>query len=179
MEALYSSHSILRPSAVKELAVGYTKYSVLSSRNRHDQFRTSKSFSLRAQADSAPAVVVNESAGPPVIDIDFLPARGTDEEVVSISIGSGTKNLRRAMLDDKIGQIYDWYGTAMNCGGGGSCGTCMVDVVEGAQLLSERTDAEDRCLKKRPTSWRLACQTIVGDKSNGGRLVIQRLPQKK
>lgn len=36
----------------------------------------------------------------------------------------------------------------MNCGGGGSCGTCVVDIVEGKELLNERTDAEYKYLKK-------------------------------
>ncbi|GJP50676.1 hypothetical protein CLOM_g9813 [Closterium sp. NIES-68] len=94
-----------------------------------------------------------------------------------VTIGSGEKNLRRAMADAKV-PLYDMYGSVMNCGGGGSCGTCLVDIVAGAELLSGRTEAEGRYLKKRPESWRLACQTIVGDKENSGRLVIQRMPQK-
>eukprot|EP00250_Pteridium_aquilinum_P016082 c22930_g1_i2 orf=96-611(+) len=55
----------------------------------------------------------------------------------------------------------------------------FLGVLEGSDLLSERTDAEERYLKKNPSTWRLACQTIVGDKSNSGKVVVQRLPQKK
>lgn len=36
----------------------------------------------------------------------------------------------------------------MNCGGAGNCGTCIVEIVEGAELLSEKTDAEYKYLKK-------------------------------
>lgn len=36
----------------------------------------------------------------------------------------------------------------MNCGGGGSCGTCIVEILEGKELLNERTDAEYKYLKK-------------------------------
>nr|GEW64542.1 photosynthetic NDH subunit of subcomplex B 3, chloroplastic [Tanacetum cinerariifolium] len=67
----------------------------------------------------------------------------------------------------------------MNCGGGGSCGTCIVEVVEGQELLNERTNTELKYLKKKPESWRLACQTIVGNKENSGKVIIQRLPQWK
>ncbi|KAL8113593.1 hypothetical protein AgCh_020790 [Apium graveolens] len=70
-------------------------------------------------------------------------------------------------------------GKLMNCGGGGSCGTCIVEVIDGKDLLSERTNAELKYLKKKPESWRLACQTIVGNKENSGKVVIQRLPQWK
>ncbi|OIT25088.1 protein plastid transcriptionally active 10 [Nicotiana attenuata] len=31
----------------------------------------------------------------------------------------------------------------------------------------------------KPESWRLACQTIVGNKENSGKVVVQRLPQWK
>eukprot|EP00897_Mesotaenium_endlicherianum_P007041 jgi/Mesen1/6365/ME000328S05646 len=96
-----------------------------------------------------------------------------------VTIGSGLKNLRRLMLDEKL-SLYAAYGKLMNCGGGGSCGTCMVQILEGGELLSERTDAELKYLeKKRPDNWRLACQTIVGDKTNSGKVIVQRLPQQK
>ncbi|CAH2075752.1 unnamed protein product [Thlaspi arvense] len=61
---------------------------------------------------------------------------------------SGEKLLRNIMLDNKI-ELYAAYGKVMNCGGGGSCGTCIVE---------------------KPESWRLACQTIVGNKENSGKI---------
>lgn len=100
-----------------------------------------------------------------------------DKPVAEFALESGTKNLRRAMLDSKT-PLYDLYGSLMNCGGGGSCGTCLVDIQEGADLLSEKTEAEGRFLKKRPESWRLACQTIVGNKENEGTVVVRTMPQK-
>ena len=54
--------------------------------------------------------------------------------------------------------LYQGFDSFMNCGGVGSCGTCTVDVLEGAELLDERSDAEERKLKKKPDSYRLACQ---------------------
>lgn len=41
--------------------------------------------------------------------------------------GSGEKLLRDIMGDNKI-ELYGSYGKVMNCGGGGSCGTCIVQV---------------------------------------------------
>jgi ferredoxin len=49
----------------------------------------------------------------------------------------------------------------MNCGGYGQCGTCIVEIVEGMENLSPKTDFEQRRLQKKPESYRLACQTIV------------------
>lgn len=74
-------------------------------------------------------------------------------------------NLRFKALENGI-DLYTLMGKMMNCGGYGQCGTCVVDIVEGAAHLSPRTAVEERKLKKRPTSCRLACQTIVqGDAS--------------
>eukprot|EP00850_Spirogloea_muscicola_P015424 SM000118S25567 [mRNA] locus=s118:45090:46443:- [translate_table: standard] len=89
---------------------------------------------------------------------------------------SGAKLLRSIMLDSRL-ELYGAYGKVMNCNGGGSCGTCIVQILEGQELLNERTDTELRKLNKKPESWRLACQTIVGDKSNSGKVVVQQLPQ--
>ncbi|MEM8780514.1 MAG: 2Fe-2S iron-sulfur cluster-binding protein [Cyanobacteria bacterium P01_G01_bin.49] len=69
-------------------------------------------------------------------------------------------NLREKALQNKV-DIYTLKGKLMNCGGYGQCGTCVVEVVEGMENLSPRTDFEQRVLKKKPDSFRLACQTIV------------------
>lgn len=69
-------------------------------------------------------------------------------------------NLRLKALENGI-DIYSWYGKMMNCGGYGQCGTCIVEVVEGMENLSPRTEVETRKLKKKPASYRLACQALV------------------
>eukprot|EP00850_Spirogloea_muscicola_P017544 SM000152S01532 [mRNA] locus=s152:4047:4876:- [translate_table: standard] len=73
------------------------------------------------------------------------------------------------MLESRL-ELYGAYGKVMNCNSGGSCGTCIVQILEGQELLNERTDTELRKLNKKPEAWRLACQTIVGDKSNSGKV---------
>ncbi|MEB3312046.1 MAG: 2Fe-2S iron-sulfur cluster-binding protein [Snowella sp.] len=69
-------------------------------------------------------------------------------------------NLREKALQNGI-DIYTLKGKLMNCGGYGQCGTCIVEIVEGMENLSPKTDFELRVLKKKPESYRLACQTIV------------------
>jgi len=69
-------------------------------------------------------------------------------------------NLRFKALENGI-DIYTLMGKMMNCGGYGQCGTCVVEVVEGMENLSPKTDVEKRKLKKKPDSYRLACQTLV------------------
>ena len=68
-------------------------------------------------------------------------------------------NLRLKALENSI-EIYNFMGKMTNCGGYGQCGTCIVEVVEGMENLSPRTEVENRKLKKKP-NYRLACQTLV------------------
>ncbi len=69
-------------------------------------------------------------------------------------------NLRLKALENRI-DLYKIYGKLMNCGGYGQCGTCLVEIVAGGENLSPRTPAEARFLKRKPDSYRLACQVLV------------------
>ena len=69
-------------------------------------------------------------------------------------------NLREKALQNSI-DIYRLKGKLLNCGGYGQCGTCIVEIVEGIENLSEKTEVEKRKLKKKPENYRLSCQTLV------------------
>lgn len=69
-------------------------------------------------------------------------------------------NLRLKAMENSI-DIYKFYGKMMNCGGYGQCGTCIVEIAEGIENLSPRTEVENRKLKKKPKNYRLACQALV------------------
>jgi ferredoxin len=69
-------------------------------------------------------------------------------------------NLREKALQNGI-DLYTFKGKLMNCGGYGQCGTCIVEIVEGMDNLSPRTEVENRKLKKKPATYRLACQSLV------------------
>nr|WDA42958.1 photosynthetic NDH subunit of subcomplex B 3 [Fagopyrum tataricum] len=98
---------------------------------------------------------------------------------VHIRTTTGGQDLRTIMLDNQI-ELYGPYARALlNCAGGGTCGTCLVEVVEGKEILSPRTDKEREILKKKPKNWRLACQTTVGTPDSRGLVVIQQLPEWK
>lgn len=79
-----------------------------------------------------------------------------DQEVVA----ADGANLREKALQNGV-DLYTFMGKMMNCGGYGQCGTCIVEVVEGMENLSEKTDVEKQKLKKKPDNYRLACQTLV------------------
>ncbi len=69
-------------------------------------------------------------------------------------------NLRIKAIENGV-DIYTFGGKMMNCGGYGQCGTCIVEIVDGMDNLSPRTDFETRKLKKKPAAYRLACQALV------------------
>jgi ferredoxin len=96
-------------------------------------------------------------------DIKFL------KEGQDVVAASGA-NLRLRAMEAGI-DLYTFKGKLMNCGGYGQCGTCVVEIVEGMENLSPRTDVEKRKLKKRPESYRLACQTLVN-----GPVVVKTKP---
>ncbi|MBW4664719.1 MAG: (2Fe-2S)-binding protein [Chroococcus sp. CMT-3BRIN-NPC107] len=76
------------------------------------------------------------------------------------AIAADGANLRIKAMENGI-DIYTLRGKMMNCGGYGQCGTCIVNIAEGIENLSPKTDFENRKLKKKPTTYRLACQVLV------------------
>ena len=72
------------------------------------------------------------------------------------------ENLREVALREGI-ELYGLKGRLGNCGGCGQCITCFVDVVGESSpgSLSGRTGVEEQKLRRRPQTWRLACQALV------------------
>ncbi|KAF7817213.1 photosynthetic NDH subunit of subcomplex B 3, chloroplastic [Senna tora] len=130
----------------------------------------------------------------PEVELEFLGAEpGSDGSYPVEKIKfSGEKPLRTIMLDNKI-DLYPSFKKVMNCRGRGLCGTCIVEIVDGNDILGEKTSTELKKLKMacslslslslmctyymKPESYRLACQTIVGN--NSGKVVVQKMPQYK
>ncbi|MBD2595135.1 iron ABC transporter substrate-binding protein [Nostoc sp. MBR 210] len=79
-----------------------------------------------------------------------------DKEVIA----ANGANLRQKAVENGI-DLYTLFGKMTNCGGYGQCGTCVVEVVEGLENLSPRTEVEKRKFKKKPDNYRLACQALV------------------
>mmetsp|Transcript_3664 Transcript_3664/g.7000 ORF Transcript_3664/g.7000 Transcript_3664/m.7000 type:complete len:147 (-) Transcript_3664:623-1063(-) len=69
-------------------------------------------------------------------------------------------NLRTVLKDNGV-DIYTLGGKLRNCGGAGSCGTCVVNVVEGQFNLSPRGPREEKLLAGKPDSYRLACRCKI------------------
>ncbi|MFM7264482.1 MAG: 2Fe-2S iron-sulfur cluster-binding protein [Cyanobium sp.] len=71
------------------------------------------------------------------------------------------ENLRDVALREGI-ELYGLKGKLGNCGCCGQCITCFVDVEGAAPVaLTPQTAVEEQKLRRRPQSWRLACQALV------------------
>lgn len=109
------------------------------------------------------------------------------EEAATIDVISGYEsNLRTVLVNNNL-RVYDArtsrfdspYQTG-DCGGEGTCGTCMVSVLAGKELLNERVRVEDKALRKQlaPPNYRWSCRTKVGpDPAVGGELKVKLRPQ--
>jgi len=114
------------------------------------------------------------------------------EVVVEVDDGSGQvkevpalagENLRK-LLQRKGFKLYD-YDTRRfdmpfakgDCAGEGLCGTCLVEIKSGEELLNPKDNAEMMITKGRPLKWRAACRTIIGADNQAGRLRVVTKPQ--
>ncbi|XP_028556118.1 photosynthetic NDH subunit of subcomplex B 3, chloroplastic [Dendrobium catenatum] len=123
---------------------------------------------------AAEKVAAGEQEEPPSMDFAFVSPRLLPDGTPDIGIRSAAsgKSLRDIMLDAYI-DLYGPYDAPLsNCAGFGTCGTCLVEVVEGTKLLSSRTDKEKERKLQKPRTWRLACQTTVGDKDSRGQVSV-------
>jgi ferredoxin len=75
-------------------------------------------------------------------------------------IAADGANLRLKAVENGI-ELYKFIGKMTNCGGYGQCGTCVVEIVEGLENLTPRTDVEAKKFRNKPDNYRLACQTVV------------------
>lgn len=70
------------------------------------------------------------------------------------------ETLRDAIREHGV-PLYTFINNIRNCNGGGQCGTCFVEILEGMDNLTPRTIAEQRLLKRRSVNCRLSCQALI------------------
>lgn len=99
-------------------------------------------FEAKAEPDFAVGTVVTVVAE----------QNGKDDLVFEAKVGD---NLRKALLDNGF-EVYQGMKQKLgNCGGGGTCTFCAVDIIE-SEGWPARSDYEDQKLRKNPQA-RLAC----------------------
>mmetsp|Transcript_31588 Transcript_31588/g.68193 ORF Transcript_31588/g.68193 Transcript_31588/m.68193 type:complete len:198 (-) Transcript_31588:105-698(-) len=113
------------------------------------------------------------------VKLYYPPEQDLPPETLQLQPGD---NLRMALLtrgvklNDPLAQRYDGKSYSGNCGGGSLCRTCAVNVLRGADLLSQPKDNEKKMMDDSPR-WRLACKSWVGYGMKEGEIVIQVNPR--
>lgn len=129
----------------------------------------------RAVEIGEPSAGAPEVVEEPSVDFAFVSPRllpdGTPD--VHYRTARGGQKLRDIMLDGCIDLYGPYDKVLLNCAGGGVCGTCIVEVVQGKEMLSPKTEVEKEVLKKKPKTWRLACQATVGNEDSTGQVGIR------
>ncbi|CAN6199034.1 unnamed protein product [Urochloa humidicola] len=160
-------------------ATGKQSCSVRAPRQqRRRSLRVARAVEMGAPGGEPSAAAPEEE---PSVDFAFVSPRllpdGTPD--VHYRTARGGQKLRDIMLEGYIDLYGPYDKFLLNCSGGGVCGTCIVEVVQGKEMLSPKTEVEKEKLKRKPKTWRLACQATVGNADSTGQMVIQQLPEWK
>jgi ferredoxin len=122
------------------------------------------------------------------INVQVTGSQGQDLGTFDCASGSNLRMefLRRGLPKEEIYDPntyrFDAIGNSgSNCGGEGSCGTCLVAVTQGNGLCGEPARVERMALARQghPVRWRWSCRTVLGDGVKGGDVKIQLQPQRQ
>jgi len=108
---------------------------------------------------------------------------GAEAWTQSLSMLCGSqlrKELLRSGLPvyDKKTLRFDQPYVTGDCGGEGICGTCLVQVLEGKELLNEPDAIEEMVTRKwGAANWRLSCRVVVGATNAPGVVRLRLMPQ--
>lgn len=82
-----------------------------------------------------------------------------DESVITLQAEEGV-NVRQLLVDNGI-NVYQSVTRWTNCKGQQLCGTCIVNMAEGAQFTNRKSMDEASTLRENPESYRLSCVTFA------------------
>lgn len=111
------------------------------------------------------------------VNYEFLNGeRGTVETPAGSNLRGVFMQEGLKLYDERTRRFDMPYATG-DCAGEGLCGTCLVNVVRGGELLTPKDRNEELITKGRPLAWRAACRVYVGADNDAGTLEVQLQPQ--
>lgn len=144
-------------SKIKGVTLGLYLLKINDKDVKYEDFDTVLNSLIEAPADEEisltfidPKKVTN---GPAVVKVKAIDG---SEKTISTIKG---QNLRTLLLGSNV-EVYDLKGKFSNCGGGGICGTCAVEI-DGAEDWGEAPEFEKKKLRRFNSNARLSCNTIV------------------
>lgn len=94
------------------------------------------------------------------ITITVVQNKGAADEKVKILQAKPGVNLRQLLVDNEI-NVYQSVTRWTNCKGKQLCGTCIVNVTNGAISTNRKSMDEESTLRENPDSYRLSCITFA------------------
>lgn len=126
------------------------------------------SFEADRLVKRAPVKVeVVESGSSSVLSIDSLAGENLRQVLQRKQVKIYNPNTKR----------FDMPFSTGDCAGEGLCGTCLVKVEEGMDLMSPRDSLEELITKGRPSSWRASCRAVIGHENRPGTIRVHTQPQ--
>jgi ferredoxin len=112
----------------------------------------------------------NDSNNGDTITITAIINKGTKDESTKVITAEKGANLRQVLVDNDI-NVYQSFTRWTNCKGKQLCGTCIVNMKEGAMNTNRKSMDEGSTLRENPDSYRLSCVTFAY-----GDVVVETFP---
>ena len=93
---------------------------------------------------------------PETVTITVIQNKGSKEEEIKILTAPTGSNLREVLVENDI-NVYQSFTRWTNCKGKQLCGTCIVNVTDGAINTNRKSMDEESTLRENPDRYRLSC----------------------
>lgn len=128
-----------------------------------EQDKSVKEFDLvffRGTKDELKEACTGVEADAEDITITVIENKGSPEEVTKTLSAKAGCNVRQVCVDNGI-NVYQSFTRWTNCKGKQLCGTCIVNIKEGAINTNRKSMDEESTLRENPESYRLSCVTFA------------------
>lgn len=117
---------------------------------------------FRGTKDELKGICTGELASPEpeTITVTVIQNKGAPDETVQTLTAPSGVNLREMLVENNI-NVYQSVTRWTNCKGKQLCGTCIVNVKEGAIMTNRKSMDEASTLRENPDSYRLSCITFA------------------
>ena len=118
---------------------------------------------FRGTKDELKELVTGKPAYSPendLVTITIVENKGSPQEVTRTLPAPRGANLRQLCVDNNI-NVYQSLTRWTNCKGKQLCGTCIVNVTDGAANTNRKSMDEASTLRENPDSYRLSCITFA------------------
>ena len=117
---------------------------------------------FRGSKDELKAVCTGGAAGgdPETVTVTVIQNKGAEDERTVILTAPAGVNVRQLLVENGI-NVYQSVTRWTNCKGKQLCGTCIVNVVDGAGGTNRKSMDEASTLRENPESYRLSCVTFA------------------